>query len=163
MATHTDGQDPFEEGKDHHQEQKDLTDPPISVSQHTVAVVAYAAGACVLIDGAQAPSTPISTWPPVTRSTPTDVGAVYGKPEVLEKMPPWHGGGNMIRDLTFENSTFQVPPGRFEAGNGNIADAIGFGTAVDYLERMGLETWSATSTNCSATPPNRCWVSRACT
>ena len=70
---------------------------------------------------------------------PTGIGALYGKPEVLEKMPPWQGGGNMIRHVTFEGSTFQDPPGRFEAGTGNIADAIGFGTALDYLERVGID------------------------
>jgi cysteine desulfurase / selenocysteine lyase len=70
---------------------------------------------------------------------PTGIGALWGKPEVLSEMPPWQGGGNMIRDVTFERSTFQDPPQRFEAGTPNIADAVGLGTALDYLEQLGIE------------------------
>jgi cysteine desulfurase/selenocysteine lyase len=73
---------------------------------------------------------------------PTGIGALYGKAEVLERMPPWQGGGSMIRDVTFEKSTFQGPPTRFEAGTGNIADAVGLGAALDYLEHIGLENVS---------------------
>ncbi len=54
-------------------------------------------------------------------------------------MPPWQGGGNMIADVTFERTIYQPPPERFEAGTGNIADAVGFGAALDYLERIGME------------------------
>jgi cysteine desulfurase/selenocysteine lyase len=54
-------------------------------------------------------------------------------------MPPWQGGGNMIDDVTFERTTYQKPPARFEAGTGNIADAAGLGAAIDYIERLGLE------------------------
>jgi len=64
---------------------------------------------------------------------------LYGRPEVLESMPPWEGGGNMIVDVTFEKTTFQEPPARFEAGTGNIADAVGLGAALDYVTRVGLE------------------------
>jgi cysteine desulfurase/selenocysteine lyase len=64
---------------------------------------------------------------------------LYGKSAVLEQMPPYQGGGNMITDVTFERSSFQLPPGRFEAGTGNIADAVGLGAALDYIERLGLE------------------------
>ena len=70
---------------------------------------------------------------------PTGIGAIYGKPEVLEHMPPWQGGGNMIQDVTFEKTTFHGPPQRFEAGTGNIADAVGLGAAIDYLDRVGME------------------------
>jgi cysteine desulfurase/selenocysteine lyase len=55
-------------------------------------------------------------------------------------MPPWEGGGNMIADVTFEKTVFQHPPNRFEAGTGNIADAVGLGAALDYVTRIGLDT-----------------------
>jgi cysteine desulfurase/selenocysteine lyase len=109
----------------------------------------HAAGARVLVDGAQAVAHTRLNMMTLDADfyvfsghkvyAPTGIGALYGKPEVLEDMPPWQGGGNMIRDVTFEGSTFQDPPGRFEAGTGNIADAIGLGAALDYLERIGLE------------------------
>jgi cysteine desulfurase/selenocysteine lyase len=69
---------------------------------------------------------------------PTGIGALYGKPDVLAHMPPWQGGGNMIADVTFERTQYQPPPSRFEAGTGNIADAVGLGAAVDYVTRLGL-------------------------
>jgi cysteine desulfurase / selenocysteine lyase len=71
---------------------------------------------------------------------PTGIGVVYGKPDVLEAMPPWQGGGNMISDATFEKTTYQGPPERFEAGTGNIADAVGLGAALDYVDAIGIET-----------------------
>jgi cysteine desulfurase/selenocysteine lyase len=114
-----------------------------------VVEMAHAAGARVLVDGAQAVAhTPLNmemldsdfyVFSGHKVYAPTGIGVVYGKAKVLEEMPPWQGGGNMISDVTFERSTFQDPPGRFEAGTGNIADAIGLGTALDYLERIGLE------------------------
>jgi len=58
---------------------------------------------------------------------------------VLEETPPWQGGGNMIADVTFERTLFQPPPARFEAGTGNIADAVGLGAALDYLQKLGIE------------------------
>jgi len=70
---------------------------------------------------------------------PTGVGVVYGKQEVLEHMAPWQGGGNMIADVTFEKTVYQGPPDRFEAGTGNIADAVGLGAALDYVEQIGME------------------------
>lgn len=73
---------------------------------------------------------------------PTGIGVVYGKPEVLEYMPPWQGGGNMIQDVTFEKTLYQEPPQRFEAGTGNIADAVGLGAAIDYLGRVGMSNIS---------------------
>jgi cysteine desulfurase/selenocysteine lyase len=69
---------------------------------------------------------------------PTGIGVVYGKSEVLNTMPPWQGGGNMIQDVTFEKTLYQPPPQRFEAGTGNIADAVGLGAAIDYLDRVGI-------------------------
>ncbi|MCV4940188.1 aminotransferase class V-fold PLP-dependent enzyme, partial [Escherichia coli] len=70
---------------------------------------------------------------------PTGIGVVYGKRDVLEDMPPWQGGGNMIQDVTFERTIFHPPPARFEAGTGNIADAVGLGAALDYVDRVGIE------------------------
>ena len=70
---------------------------------------------------------------------PTGIGALYGKTAVLEHMPPWQGGGNMIADVTFEKTVYQPPPFRFEAGTGNIADAVGLGAAIDYVMSLGLE------------------------
>jgi cysteine desulfurase/selenocysteine lyase len=58
-------------------------------------------------------------------------------------MPPWQGGGNMIADVTFEKTVFQGPPYRFEAGTGNIADAVGLGAAIDYLATIGMSNISA--------------------
>lgn len=69
---------------------------------------------------------------------PTGIGVVYGKSEVLDNMPPWQGGGNMIQDVTFEKTLYQPPPQRFEAGTGNIADAVGLSAAIDYLNRVGI-------------------------
>jgi cysteine desulfurase / selenocysteine lyase len=69
---------------------------------------------------------------------PTGIGVVYGKNEVLDKTQPWQGGGNMIADVTFERTIYQGPPQRFEAGTGNIADAVGLGAAIDYLDRVGM-------------------------
>jgi cysteine desulfurase/selenocysteine lyase len=69
---------------------------------------------------------------------PTGIGVVYGKSAVLDQTPPWQGGGNMITDVTFDKTSYQVPPGRFEAGTGNIADAVGLGAAIDYVERIGM-------------------------
>ena len=70
---------------------------------------------------------------------PTGIGAVYAKQAILETMPPWQGGGNMIVDVTFERTVYQSAPGRFEAGTGNIADAVGLGAAIDYLDAVGME------------------------
>jgi cysteine desulfurase/selenocysteine lyase len=71
---------------------------------------------------------------------PTGIGAVFGKRALLEAMPPWQGGGNMIQDVTFERTTYQQPPWRFEAGTGSIADAVGLGAAIDYVLRIGMDT-----------------------
>ena len=70
---------------------------------------------------------------------PTGIGVVYGKRALLDAMPPWQGGGNMISDVTFERTVFQPAPHRFEAGTGNIADAVGLGAALDYVTRTGIE------------------------
>lgn len=110
--------------------------------------MAHRHGARVLVDGAQA----VSHMPVDVQAldcdfyvfsghkvfAPTGIGALYGKPEVLETMPPWQGGGNMIADVTFEKTLYQPAPARFEAGTGNIADAVGLGAAIDYVTGLGL-------------------------
>jgi cysteine desulfurase/selenocysteine lyase len=70
---------------------------------------------------------------------PTGTGAVVAKAELLDELPPWQGGGNMIQDVTFERTVFQPAPARFEAGTGNIADAVGLGAALDWVSRVGIE------------------------
>lgn len=111
--------------------------------------LAHRAGAKVLVDGAQS----ISHMRVDVRALdadffvfsghkiygPTGIGVVYGKRALLDGMPPWQGGGNMIADVTFERTVFQPPPNRFEAGTGNIADAVGLGAALDYVARIGIE------------------------
>jgi cysteine desulfurase/selenocysteine lyase len=68
---------------------------------------------------------------------PTGSGALYGRAEILNAMPPWHGGGEMIVSVTLEKSSFKKAPHRFEAGTPNIAGAIGLAAAIDYIERIG--------------------------
>ena len=70
---------------------------------------------------------------------PTGIGALYGKAELLADMPAWQGGGNMIQDVTFEKTIYHAAPAKFEAGTGNIADAVGLGAAIDYVERLGID------------------------
>jgi len=115
---------------------------------HQMVQMAHRHGARVLLDGAQA----VSHMPIDVQSldcdfyvfsghkvfAPTGIGVLYGKPDVLAETPPWQGGGNMIVDVTFEKTTYQPPPGRFEAGTGNIADAVGLGAAIDYLDHVGM-------------------------
>jgi cysteine desulfurase/selenocysteine lyase len=69
---------------------------------------------------------------------PTGVGALYGKASLLEKMPPYQGGGDMILSVTFEKTVYNALPYKFEAGTPHIAGAVGFGAALDYLERIGI-------------------------
>jgi cysteine desulfurase/selenocysteine lyase len=115
--------------------------------------MAHLHGARVLVDGAQAVShmrvdvqaldCDFYVFSGHKIFAPTGIGAVYGKLDVLDHMPPWHGGGNMIVDVTFEKTTYQTAPGRFEAGTGNIADAVGLGAALDYVDQVGMESISA--------------------
>lgn len=69
---------------------------------------------------------------------PNGIGVVYGKKHLLEVLPPWQGGGNMIKDVTFEETIFNEPPARFEAGTPNVADAVGLGAALDYVSSVGI-------------------------
>jgi cysteine desulfurase/selenocysteine lyase len=115
--------------------------------------MAHRHGARVVVDGAQAVShmrVDVQTldcdfyvFSGHKIFAPTGIGAVYGKLDVLDTMPPWHGGGNMIVDVTFEKTTYQSAPARFEAGTGNIADAVGMGAALEYVEQVGMESISA--------------------
>ena len=111
--------------------------------------LAHRAGALALIDGAQSVShlrvnmqvldADFFVFSGHKIFGPTGIGALYGKKALLDSLPPWQGGGNMIADVTFERTLYQEAPARFEAGTGNIADVVGLGAALDYLERLGLE------------------------
>ncbi len=115
--------------------------------------MAHRHGARVLVDGAQAVSHMRADVQALDCDFyvfsghkvfgPTGIGAVYGKLDVLDNMPPWQGGGNMIVDVTFEKTVYQTAPARFEAGTGNIADAVGLGAALDYVEQVGMESIAA--------------------
>ena len=70
---------------------------------------------------------------------PTGVGVLYGKQQLLEDLPPYHGGGDMIRTVSFEKTTYAELPNKFEAGTPNIAGGIGLGAAVDYINRIGIQ------------------------
>lgn len=110
--------------------------------------IAHSKGVRVLVDGAQS----VSHMPTDVQAIdadffvfsghkvfgPTGIGAIYAKPEILETMPVWEGGGNMIQDVTFEQVIYQPAPNKFEAGTGNIADAVGLGAALEYVERIGI-------------------------
>lgn len=111
--------------------------------------LAHSVGAKALVDGAQAVShlrvdvqaldADFYVFSGHKVFAPTGIGVVYGKRALLEHMPPYQGGGNMIADVTFERTVYQGPPNRFEAGTGNIADAVGLGAAIDYVQGLGLE------------------------
>ena len=111
--------------------------------------MAHDVGAVTLVDGAQ--------WVPHSHTDvqdidcdfyafsghkmlgPTGIGILYGKPEILEKMPPFQGGGEMIRSVTMEEATWNDIPYKFEAGTPNIAQAIGLGAAIKYIQGIGLD------------------------
>jgi cysteine desulfurase/selenocysteine lyase len=112
--------------------------------------MAHARGVPVLVDGAQA----VARLPIDVQALdcdfyafsshkiygPTGVGVLYGKASLLEAMPPYQGGGDMISSVTFEKTTFNVLPYKFEAGTPNIAGAIGLGAALDYVRGVGIES-----------------------
>ncbi|MEG1239345.1 MAG: family 2A encapsulin nanocompartment cargo protein cysteine desulfurase [Flavobacterium sp.] len=111
--------------------------------------MAHAVGAKVLIDGAQSVShmkVDVQDLNPDwlvfsghKLFGPTGIGALYGKEDLLNEMPPYQSGGNMIQDVTFEEIKYHKAPNRFEAGTGNIADAIGLGAAIDYVTKLGID------------------------
>jgi cysteine desulfurase / selenocysteine lyase len=114
---------------------------------------AHARGAAVLIDGAQAvPHLPVDVraldcdfyaFSSHKMYGPSGVGVLYGKKALLEAMPPWQGGGDMILSVTFEKTTYNELPYKFEAGTPNIAGVIGLGAAVDWLTAVGLDKVAA--------------------
>jgi cysteine desulfurase/selenocysteine lyase len=114
-----------------------------------IAEMAHAAGALVLLDGAQgvvhepvdvqALGCDLYAFSGHKLYGPSGIGVLYGRAEVLESMRPYQGGGDMIRTVTFEKTTYNELPFRFEAGTPHIAGAIGLGAAVDYLGRVGME------------------------
>jgi cysteine desulfurase / selenocysteine lyase len=110
--------------------------------------LAHAQGAVVMIDGAQgAPHVPLDV---VDLDTdfyafsghkvygPSGIGVLHGKAALLEAMPPWQGGGDMIASVTFEKTTYNVLPHKFEAGTPNIAGTVGLGAALDYMTSLGV-------------------------
>lgn len=118
-----------------------------------IAALAHAAGAKLLVDGAQgAPHLPVDVtelgcdfyaFSGHKMLGPTGVGALWTRPEILADMPPFLGGGEMIGKVTIDSSTFADPPKRFEAGTPSIAEAIGLGAAADYLSAVGMEAVAA--------------------
>ena len=111
--------------------------------------MAHHAGAKVLLDGAQSVShmrtdvqgldTDFFVFSGHKVFGPTGIGALYGKADLLKDMPVWQGGGNMIQDVTFDKTVYHEAPAKFEAGTGNIADAVGLGAALEYVERIGID------------------------
>ncbi len=114
---------------------------------------AHAQGAVVLIDGAQAvPHAPVDVralgadfyaFSGHKMYAPTGIGVLYGREELLSAMPPWQGGGDMILTVSFEKTTYNELPAKFEAGTPNISGAVGLAAAMDYLEGLGLESIAA--------------------
>jgi cysteine desulfurase / selenocysteine lyase len=115
--------------------------------------MAHNAGALTLVDGAQAvPHMPVDVqaldadfyaFSGHKLFGPTGIGVLYGKTGLLEAMPPYQGGGDMIRSVTFEKTTYNDLPYKFEAGTPDIAGGIGLGAAVDYVTRLGIEKIAA--------------------
>jgi cysteine desulfurase/selenocysteine lyase len=118
-----------------------------------IARIAHARGVPVLVDGAQAAAhLPIDVrdlgcdfyaFSGHKVCGPTGVGVLWGRAEILADLPPWQGGGEMIRRVTFEETTFADIPTRFEAGTPNIAGVIGLGAALDYMSALGLKNVAA--------------------
>ena len=111
--------------------------------------MAHRVGAVVLVDGAQSVShmkvdvqglgADFFVLSGHKLFAPTGIGVLWGRKALLDSLPPYQTGGNMIQDVTFERTIFHAAPQRFEAGTGNIADAVGLGAAIDYVERIGLD------------------------
>jgi cysteine desulfurase / selenocysteine lyase len=115
--------------------------------------LAKSAGVLVLLDGAQAvPHMRVDVqalgcdfyaFSGHKMFAPTGIGVLWGREVLLEAMPPWQGGGDMILAVSFEKTTYNELPWKFEAGTPHIAGAIGLGAAIDYLERLGIERAAA--------------------
>jgi cysteine desulfurase/selenocysteine lyase len=114
---------------------------------------AHAQGAVVLVDGAQAvPHSQVDVralgcdfyaFSGHKLYGPTGIGVLYGREELLQSMPPWQGGGDMILTVSFEKTTYNDLPAKFEAGTPNISGAIGLAAAMDYVESLGLDAIAA--------------------
>jgi cysteine desulfurase/selenocysteine lyase len=114
---------------------------------------AKAAGLPVLVDGAQAvPHFPVDVqdlgcdfyaFSGHKLFGPTGIGVLWGRKELLEQMPPYQGGGDMIERVSFEGTTFAPPPARFEAGTPHVAGAVGLGEAIDFVESLGYAAMEA--------------------
>jgi cysteine desulfurase/selenocysteine lyase len=114
---------------------------------------AHAAGALVLIDGAQAvPHARVDvralgadfyTFSGHKLYGPTGIGVLYGREELLTAMPPWQGGGDMILTVSFEKTTYNALPWKFEAGTPNMSGAVGLAAAMDYVESLGVDAIAA--------------------
>ena len=114
-----------------------------------IADAAHAVGALVLVDGAQlVPHSPVDfqalgcdflAFSSHKMLGPTGVGALVAKPEILEEMDPFLGGGEMIRDVSLEGATWNDIPYKFEGGTMMVAEAVGFGAAIDYLNGLGMD------------------------
>ncbi len=123
------------------------------VDVRRVADAAHAAGALLLIDGCQAaPRLKLDmaalgcdfyTFSGHKLYGPTGIGVLWARAEILEKMPPWQGGGAMIETVSFARTTYAPPPGRFEAGTPHIVGALGLAAAIDYVEAIGVEVIDA--------------------
>ena len=110
--------------------------------------IAHAHGVPIMIDGAQSVAhIPVNVtaldadfyvFSGHKIFAPTGIGALYGKSDLLEAARPYHGGGNMIKDVTFERTIYNPAPNKFEAGTGSIADAVGLGAALEYLNAIGM-------------------------
>jgi cysteine desulfurase/selenocysteine lyase len=119
----------------------------------TIIAAAHARGIPVAVDGAQAaPHLPVDVqaldcefyaFSAHKMYGPTGIGALYGKRALLDEMPPYQGGGDMIASVTFEKTTYNVLPQKFEAGTPNIAGVVGFGAAVDYLHQFDMQAVAA--------------------
>jgi cysteine desulfurase / selenocysteine lyase len=122
--------------------------------------LAHARGAKLLIDGCQAaPRMPVDVraldcdfyaFSGHKTYGPTGIGVLYGRKALLDAMPPWQGGGDMILNVTFEKTTFQEPPARFEAGTPDISGAVGLAIALDYIDGLGREAIEAHETALTA-------------
>jgi len=118
-----------------------------------IIALAHARGVPVLVDGAQStPHLPVNVsaldadfyvFSGHKIFAPTGIGAVYGKSALLETMPPWQGGGHMIKDVRFEKTVYQNAPEKFEAGTPDIAGVVGLGAAIDYLFKIGIPAIAA--------------------
>lgn len=118
-----------------------------------IIALAHARGVPVVIDGAQStPHLPVNVtaldadfyvFSGHKIFAPTGIGALYGKAALLEAMPPWQGGGHMIKDVRFEKTVFQNAPEKFEAGTPDIAGVVGLGAAIDYLFKVGIPAIAA--------------------